>query len=278
MNNIKTIIKKQVNLYDVANRRYEELKKIEESKEASLDKAPTGKIHIINSNNHTQFYLRKDKTDTNGEYLAKSDKTKIGIYTQKAYDEKILKIVKEEIKVLNSFMRRSQNNVNMIQQVYSNYPDEVKKYVTPIDMSDEDFIKLWQSIPYEAIIIPEYIPVYETKKKERVRSKSELNIANALYEKGIPYKYEYPLKLKNGVIIHPDFTILNVERRKVIYWEHRGMMDDKDYARNSVQKMKSYMQNGFFLGSELIITEETSTNPLGTNEIKAVISKYLQNK
>ena len=44
-------------------------------------------------------------------------------------------------------------------------------------------------------------------KGEKVRSKSEVNIANMLHEKGIPYRYEEELQLRNGKIVSPDFTI-----------------------------------------------------------------------
>ena len=53
------------------------------------------------------------------------------------------------------------------------------------------------------------------------------------------------------------------------------MMDDKEYAKNSVQRIKTLMKEGLFIGDDLIITEETSTNPLGTNEIDAIIKKFL---
>ncbi len=107
-----------------------------------------------------------------------------------------------------------------------------------------------------------------------MRSKSELTIANALAKHNIPYKYECPLTLKNGAVIYPDYTVLNVKKRKVMYWEHRGMMDDAEYARHTVARNKTYMDNDIFLGKNLVITEETSTSPLGTNEIEAVIREY----
>lgn len=84
------------------------------------------------------------------------------------------------------------------------------------------------------------------------------------------------MMLANGKVIYPDFTILNVKERKVMYWEHRGMMDDKEYAKNSVARIKLYMKNGYFPGNDLIITEETSITPLGTDEIEAVIKNILK--
>ena len=52
------------------------------------------------------------------------------------------------------------------------------------------------------------------------------------------------------------------------------MMDDKEYAAKSVLRIKSYMKNGIFTGQNLIITEETSAYPLGTNDIDIVIKAF----
>ena len=301
-------------LYEEAIRRYQELLKIKVELEVSLEKAPPGKIHVIRSKNRTQFYLRMKKTDlmVMGEYISKSDALRLRTYIQKAYDEKILKHLDRELSILESFLRKSNcflegpaqiqtkdqvkgpaqipttnfikgepsirlsHPVEGIQQIYSSFPEEARKYIIPITTSDEEYVKHWLDISYVGKEIPEYLPCYETNRKEKVRSKSELNIANALAAKGIPYKYECPLVLKNGITIYPDFTVLNVRERGEIYWEHRGMMDDKDYARNSVSRIETYVANGYFLGTDLIITEETSASPLGTNEIDAIIKKYLQ--
>ncbi len=183
--------------------------------------------------------------------------------------------VTKETESLKKLLTKSENSVIKIQKAYSECPTEVKELIIPIDVSDEDYAQNWMNTSFEGKAISDNLPFFETKRKERVRSKSELNIANMLADKGIPYKYECPLQLRNGATIYPDFTVLNVKRRKVFYWEHRGMMDDKDYARNAVQRIKTLMKEGLFIGEDLIITEETSTNPLGTNEIDAVIKRFL---
>ncbi len=243
-----TLMTSYTDLYCEAKRRYDELLQIKNSKEMTLEKMSPGKIHVNKTPHGVQYYLRQDSTEKTGKYIPKSETSTIKQYLQKAYDEKILKLVSQEIQSLKRLLGNSENSVNNIQRAYSNFPQEVKNFITPIDVADEDFIRSWLSIPYEGKAIPEYLPILETNRRERVRSKSELNIANAL--------------------------VLDVKRRKVWYWEHRGMMDDKDYARNAILKMKSYLQSGICLGKELIISEETSTNPLGTNEIKGIIKRY----
>ena len=72
--------------------------------------------------------------------------------------------------------------------------------------------------------------------------------------------------------LYPDFTILDMKNRIEIYWEHRGMMDNEEYAAKTVARLKMMMKNGICVGKNLIITEETSTNPLGTDEIEAVVN------
>ena len=220
--------------------------------------------------------MREEKGDKSGKYLPKSDKDKIKKYVQKAYDEKLLKMLEKEVQNLERFLIKSDQIIDGIRLLYSSNPKEVKSIINPIDVSNDDYIAMWNRIEFEGKSIPEYVAFYETKRGERVRSKSELNIANALYDNGIPYKYECPIRLSNGKVIYPDFTILKVNERKVVYWEHRGMMDDKEYAQNSVTRIKLYMRNGIFPGDGLILTEETSITPLGTDEIEAVIKKLLK--
>ncbi|MCR5281953.1 MAG: hypothetical protein K6E18_01145 [Lachnospiraceae bacterium] len=272
--NMKSYILKPSLVYDEARRRYQEIKECADKIESKLQKAPTGIIHIVNSGKRVQFYLRDDKSDKSGKYIRKADAQTIRTFLQKYYYEKVMKILKVELKNLEYFLKKTDNITNKIQDAYSELPLEIKHYIDPIDMSDDDYITTWLRIPYQGKEIQEYIPVYQTNNGEMVRSKSELTIANKLADKGIPYKYECPLTLSNGTKIYPDFTIMDVRTRKEIYWEHRGLMDDREYAKQAVFKMKSMMKDGIILGKNLIITEETTSNPLGTNEIDAVIRSY----
>ena len=266
------------NFYVDANEHYQDLVKMKQKVEERFSKAPAGKIQIVTSKTRTQFYLREESSDRSGKYIRKSEEKTIRVLLQKAYDEKILQLLNDEIKHLETFQSKSYNISKRIQQIYSSYSAAVKTYIHPIDISDDDYVKEWSSEAFQGKEIPDYIPVYETNRGERVRSKSELNIANALAKHGIPYKYECPLTLRNGKVVYPDFTILDVKKREEIYWEHRGMMDSEDYASHAVFKVKAYFRSGILLGKNLIITEETTANPLGTNEIEAVIEGYFSPK
>lgn len=268
------LITKPTKLYEEARKRYQDLLAIREELEASLSKAPPGKIHVAKSAKRTQFYLREDGLDKTGKYIPKADTSTIKAHLQKAYDEKELKLLNIEISSLENLLKHSDGIIKKQQILYSNNPTEVKNYISPIDVSDEDYGVVWLNTPYVGKEINPQLPYFETRRKERVRSKSEIIIANALAAHGIPYKYECPLKLSDGNVIYPDFTVLNVKERREIYWEHRGMMDDKQYSTASVMRFKAMNKDGIILGMNLIITEETTTSPLGTKEVEMIINKY----
>lgn len=271
----KTNLIRHTSMYEEAERRLRELQEIRGETQARIAKAPPGRIHVVNARGRAQYYLRKEESDKSGEYIPKVEIPTIKTYLQKSYDEKALKLLNTEIKSLETYLRKSYKITERIQNIYSQSCTEVKQYTDPIDVSDEDYARAWLRVPFKGKELGEGLPFYETDRKERVRSKSELTIANALAKRGIPYRYECPLKLENGTIVYPDFTALNVAERRVLYWEHRGMMDDREYAKQAVFKVKSMARNGIIPGRDLIITEETGANPLGTDEVEAMIEAYL---
>lgn len=274
----KRALLKPTSLYEEMRRRLAELKKTEAERSTLLAGAPEGEIHVLTTKRRTQFYLRSTKKEKSGKYISKKEEATIRAHLQKAYDRCIVKYLRKEIKNLETHLRASENISEKIRQAYSSKTQDIKKYLNPVDMSDEDYKRQWTEKTFKAKEIAENMPFYETKRGERVRSKSEINIANALNDHGIAYKYECPLALKNGVVIHPDFTILDLKNRREIYWEHRGMMDDEEYARNTVVRIKMMMKNGIVIGKNLIISEETAQCPLGTDEIESLIGEILQNQ
>ncbi|MCR5585346.1 MAG: hypothetical protein K6F63_07955 [Lachnospiraceae bacterium] len=271
---MKTKYLEPITLYGDIRRRYDELSRVSQDIKRRLVKYPDGKIRVANKKGKIQYFIRYDLCDKTGTYVSKKDDKKIRLYLQKRYDEEVILKIEQEMKVLKQLLKFSDSDVSLIQSKYSDNPEEVKGKITPIDVSDEDYVSEWLNRPYDKKMINSEVPMFITNNGEHVRSKSELTIANALSKHGIPYKYECPLKLSTGQIIHPDFTVLNVRSRKELYWEHRGMLDDENYSRNSVNRIKQMGKEGIYLGDQLILTEETSASALGTDEIERVIKHF----
>ncbi len=241
-------------------------------KEKALKGAPEGELHTCMRRGHVFFYRRKSANEKTGHYIRKTEEALIAKLAQKKYDRKALALIKQEAQQIRSFLKR--HKPSALRRLYSGLYEEEKRYVTPVCMEDADFVRAWRVADYEQPAFREGTAEFYTKRGERVRSKSEIIIADALHEMGVPYMYECPLKLGGGIVVHPDFTVLNLRTRKTLYWEHLGMLDDRDYLQNALRKVAEYEKSGIYPGTELIITAETGYMPLGNAELKNVIRHY----
>ena len=249
--------------------RYELITRTVKALEERLKSFPDGRLVVEKHKGGTHFILIIK--GQNKRYLSKNDSRLIEQLIQKEYISKALKKGKKEIQVLKRTLRSYPDMV--VEDVFDSLPQERMKYAKPIVLGDEQYAARWLAEPYKPKPFKKGAPVFYTLKGERVRSKSEVIIADRLYIKGIPYKYECPLKVGNEVI-HPDFTILRRSDRKEVYWEHLGMMDRYDYREKTIRKMNDYVGDGIFPGEKLILTSETTQSPLKTWVIEAMIKKY----
>ena len=148
------------------------------------------------------------------------------------------------------------------EDIYDHIHPSRKCCFQPIWLPDDQYAKQWLETSFRTKGVGENVPEFFTDNGERVRSKSEVLIADKLKKMGIPYRYECELKLNTGRIIYPDFTVLNVRKRTVYYYEHFGRMDDPEYVKDVMQRLEWYRQDGIIVGDQLFITWETKDFPL----------------
>lgn len=239
----------------------------------SLRDAPSGQLRISPKGNKVQYYYRTKETDgpfRNGQYIRKTNQDLAYQLAQRDYDRKLLEAAERELasvqKLLNGY------HMEELSSVYEKMNPYRKEIVAPKVISDEMFAEKWKSLAFKGKPFKDDSPEIYTEKGERVRSKSEKIIADMLHRKGILYKYEAPLMLHGIGVVYPDFTILKLQERKEIYWEHLGMMDNPEYCEMALRKLNYYTKNEIYLGDRLMISHETSKRPLET----AVIEKIIQ--
>jgi len=93
--------------------------------------------------------------------------------------------------------------------------------------------------------------IHQALTGDMVRSKSEVIIANMLFERDVPFEYEQPLFAPDGTFYLPDFTIaVRGEKR---YWEHLGRMDLPKYRAHWETKQAWYHRH--FPGRLVTTTE-----------------------
>lgn len=249
----------------------------------------SGRLRISQKGKYTEYYHIINAVDSNntnsthnGKYIPKKQREITCKLAQKDYDSKIVTLVEEEIAALKIYLTIAPN----IQAFYKTMCTARQKLITPLTLTNEQYASQWKTEPYQGLPFAPDTPVYTTNQGERVRSKSEVLIANALAQHKIPYRYEYPLTLHRNhthdtsqnatTTLHPDFLCLNLRTRQEIIWEHFGLMDSPEYLHNTVSKLKLYAQNKILPGKKLIITMETNTEPLIPDVINQMIEQFLK--
>ncbi len=240
----------------------------------------SGHLRIQKKGNSVQYYHVKSEqvSQSNSEqrnqtYIPKKNITLARNLAQRDYDNKLLQEIDNRQKSVNKFLKEYPQKG--LESTYEELNDYRKKLIHPIIETDEEYEKIWMNTPYVRKIVGEDIPEIFTENGERVRSKSEKMIADKLKQLGIPYRYEAPLKLGRSNILHPDFTVLNVRKRKEYYYEHFGMMDNPEYMENALKRIELYEKNGIFPGDKLLFSWETMAMPLNMKVVEGMMKKFL---
>lgn len=285
----------------------EELTAIYTSASQQIQKLTPGHLRIMTRGKYTQYFHISQTGDSIGTYIPKSEMDFIKELAQKDYLEKICKLAQKELKQVKAFFKSYKPNE--LEEAYTTLKQERKELVTPIRLPDDEYAERWQAMPYTGKSFAENTPLLMTAKGERVRSKSEIIIADTLARLGIPYRYEAPLKLeisaqlktgttfmdqddpkthprtsgsqvkkatKRLATFYPDFTCLNIRTRKEFIWEHFGMMEDSEYAKNAVEKERIYASAGYVQGVNFIATTETTDMPLNSQYVEMIAEKLLK--
>lgn len=134
--------------------------------------------------------------------------------------------------------------------------------------------------------------IHCTRNGELVRSKSEVIIADNLNTEGIEYEYEHELIGDDGQVKYPDFTIKDTETGATYYWEHLGMLFDKEYKDRWQKKLEWYKQQKILPLEEgggekgtLIITQDRvvkvgdiEVGAIDSGEINGMIKKVFKKR
>lgn len=254
------------------------LKQIRNSKK----NLPNGSLRIHGGNNPHYYHVTEDTKIPYGRYLKSAELPVAEALAQKDYLARLEVAVVQELRELKR-MERKASSVPQPQSPQSHSkplrPEDVyrslnpyrQKLVTPLAVSDEDFAQAWVAEPYERKPFSENDPSFYSARGDRVRSKSEVLIADILDEYRIPYRYEAPLRLRDGFVIHPDFTILRLPSRRICYFEHCGRMDDELYLHAFLRRENAYIENGFIPGRDVFHTFESTADPINTKLLRKML-------
>ena len=255
----------------------EELHTLIHTLEQELNAAPSGHIRISRQNEFTSIRYVPESLSGDKKrspiYMRKDQRGFAASVAQKDYNRDLLQVARKQLAYIEDLMAHYSPTI-FVEQYTKLHPLR-QQLIKPHIIPDDVYAKQWERVEYEHKGFKDGMPEIYTQRGERVRSKSEMIIADHLYHRGIPYRYEYPLELSVIGVVHPDFLLLNTRTHQEFYLEHLGMMDDPKYAKNNISKINQYIRDGYIPGKNLILSFETSATPLNIMVLDELIDAYL---
>lgn len=231
-------------------------------------------IIVRHQKGSTSLYMK----DQEGEHYmsTKRDEQIIRELAQMRYETALLRAAKDEKAAVEKCIKILKNCKDT-DKVFDEMPDELKPYIIADVLTDRGYAQKWQSEKVASARPLKDGEGYKTLRGEFVRSKSEVIIADRLYTRGIPYRYEicFPMEFEDISYVYPDFEILNVRTRQEFLWEHLGMLGDEGYSETQLKKISGYARSGFIPGKNLLLSFESRNRPLDTFYVDALIDSFL---
>ncbi|MGN0170069.1 MAG: hypothetical protein ACI39H_04820 [Lachnospiraceae bacterium] len=266
-------------LKEQIEQRIEELSKTLDFIQREYEQLPEGRLRVCRQRGEKVRYYHNHSDVTSGnaveQYLSwEKEEQRICQLAQKQYLRTLRPVIEKELHELEHI--KKYYTPEKKSKVYEQLTEERKKLVEPVFLSVQEQFERWKKQEYtQSSAYPEKL-IFETDRGEMVRSKSELIIANLLFQEknSLAYRYEEELFLKSsGRIVYPDFSVMSKKNAKVVYWEHVGMLDNIGYSEAFVRKINDYVKEGYKIGEDLILTFETSTIPLDISVVRRLIKE-----
>ena len=239
--------------------------------EFKLKSLPDGTLTYTRKNGYLQYYYRAGG-GARPKYIPVKNETQINTLANKYYIHKVLPKLKKNLRAAEKFIATHSGTEEHV--LFESMPEQLQLRNSNLFVCKQKYIDEWQNRTYNRNTYKPESIIHDTIRGEKVRSKSEAMIANAVFNYKLAYFVERPLRLKNKQIIYPDFTILNPNTLEEVYWEHFGMMDSPEYANDAVRRIQLLDNEGIKLGKNLICTFESSIAPLSSAMIESYIKQF----
>ncbi len=237
-----------------------------------MERLPEGEFLCTECDGVRKYYQRlpvKGYRKKERRYGIKRQPEVLNGLVRKEYVTSAISILERDIKTIETALRwYTPSDENSIMQDFMlKYPELIGCVYA--DQSLDAWKNAFHSIDdYH----PESLRSFDISGNGR-RSKNELYIASRLEHYGLVYRYDCPTGIP-GLYSIPDFQVIRPRDRKLIYWEHFGMMDDLEYRIDYRNKMNEYERFGIVPWDNLITTYSPSANVLDARMIEATIQGW----
>ncbi|MBQ2747804.1 MAG: hypothetical protein IJP24_05665 [Firmicutes bacterium] len=258
-----------------------------------LEKCPPGKLdREVRGNGIRYVHVFK----AGGKHIRKGitrNADMIRKLARKKYLETLCEFIEREINVISNYEKdHVEINADLVldhlPDLYKGLPEEyflnssfeTDGIVSGEEKSSKDIVRmvksvealrLWENAAYERATYREDEKKHTTTRGLKVRSKSEMLIAQILYgfDDMLAFRYEEVVYIGERKII-PDFVIMTKNGKKY-YWEHAGLINNPEYLRRHMQKLELYARAGITMWNNLIVTYDDAEGNLDATIIEGLI-------
>lgn len=246
----------------------------EEDLTAELRTLPAGTLYIRFWNGRYYYYERFPAVGNRKKerrYGISKDNEKIFGLVRKRYVNAALDIVRRDREIIEKALIRFRpsDEASLMDDFLKRYP-QLDEGIYSVRNSLKDWADSYK--PDETFYAQDLKSVSHNGVK--MRSDGELYITARLDHYGIPHRYEAPLNIPD-LGYHPDFTIIRPRDKKIIYWEHFGMVNDDNYVMGSVEKVIKYIEYGIEPWDNLIMTYNNKNGGFNAKLIDCMIEGWL---
>lgn len=247
-----------------------EYKSMKTAQSKELKKLPPGRLIIREDGkniNYLHMYKAGDRTVRRG---ITKDKELIRLLARKKYLQESLAILKRDIPLLEKMVEK--HTAPITDNIIKAMPKAYRKLEPRDFLPDFQNRQEWAEADFRQSTDRLEERRHVTARGLKVRSKSEVVIADKLDFYKIPFRYEEMLYIENHSFA-PDFKVLT--ERGIVYWEHCGKVNDRRYMQRHKWKIGMYERADIVPWKNLIVTYDYEDGSLDTRVIDSEIRNKL---
>lgn len=251
-----------------------ELEKRKELLESELAELPAGSLYCYTVKGQP-FY--SERIPANGKSRkekrvgVKRDKDRLYQLVRKQYVEKAINSIDGDLNALNTLLNGYRpSDENSIMAGFLEKHPELAEGIYYGQVRHDEWASSFSS---DNAFHDENLKSTSSDGTKR-RSLAEIVIGTKLDQYGIPYRYEAPIGHPDIPFI-PDFTIKRPRDEKIIYWEHLGMVNDREYLNHNKSKFDLYERYGIVPWDNLIVSYSQADYGINEKLIDGLIQGWL---
>lgn len=240
----------------------------------ALDRCPEGRLLYTKINGKPGYFNVSAKDGKRVTKVITKNKEMLEALIRKELLSNEQLVIENEQNFLKGCMSGiPENNASkVLRDMLGKYPEMTTETLLGIFQSRLQDTE-WDTVSFEQSVRYPEKKTQITSRGLQVRSKSEVIIAEALYEAGVPFHYEELLYIGDTAYA-PDFTIRRADG-KIFYWEHQGLMSDMLYYDRFLNKMRVYSTAGIVPWDNLILTYDSLDGHIDIREVRMQIERKL---